>query len=210
MIRVAVVDDDSLIRESLKLILDMDDDFKVCWTCENGRKALELCGVDKPDVVLMDIRMPICDGITATGNIKNQYTDIKIIILTTFRDDEYIIEALKYGAHGYLLKNTRSNVIKDQIRLVYDGTMLIHPEIAEKMASFLRTGKKDILKNYGLSDREREIVELISDGLSNKEICEKLFLGESTVKNYISSVLNKLDLRDRTQIAVFYLKNYSD
>lgn len=205
-IRVVIADDDALIRDSLKLVLELDGEIEVVGTCINGDEAYRMCLNNPVDVVLMDIRMPVCDGIMGTKKIKEAISGVKILILTTFQDDEYILQALKNGANGYVLKNTPSSLIKEQIKLVYNGTMLIHQDIAGKLPGMLGSRFKKDLSTYSLTDRETEIIELISDGLSNQEIAEKLYLGESTVKNYVSSILNKLSLRDRTQIAVFYLK----
>lgn len=205
-IRVAVVDDDALIRDSLKMVLELDSDMEVAGTCSNGEEALKLCMEAPVDVVLMDIRMPVCDGILGTKKIKELYPNIKVLILTTFHDDEYILQALKNGANGYILKNTPSSEIKEQIKLVYNGTMLIHPEIAERLTNMLNVETQKDLTKYSLTEREIDIIKLISEGYSNQEISEKLYLGESTIKNYVSSILGKLNLRDRTQIAVFYLK----
>jgi DNA-binding NarL/FixJ family response regulator len=205
-VKVLIADDDALIRDSLKMVLELDSDIDVTGTCSNGDEAFKICLNSHVDVILMDIRMPVCDGIVGTKKIKERFPDIKILILTTFKDDEYILQALKNGAHGYILKNTPSNSIKEQIKLVNNGTMLIHPEIASKLAGMLNIENNKNLSSYDLTGREIEIIQLISDGFSNQEISEKLFLGESTVKNYVSSILGKLNLRDRTQIAVFYLK----
>jgi DNA-binding NarL/FixJ family response regulator len=210
-IRVAIVDDDALIRDSLKMILELDPELAVAGTCINGDEALELCRETEVDVMLMDIRMPVCDGIMGTKKIKEAFPQVKVLILTTFQDEEYIFQALKNGADGYLLKNTPSAKIKEQIKLAHEGTMLIHGEVAQKLSEMLnkREGggdKEKDLSKYDLTEREQEIVKLVSEGLSNKEIADQLFLGESTVKNYISAILDKLNLRDRTQIAVFYLK----
>ncbi len=204
-IRVMIVDDDSLIRESLKMILELDQEIEVMGTCTNGDEAYHMA-LEKPvDVVLMDIRMPLCDGIAGTKKIKDVNPDIKVLILTTFKDDEFIFQALKNGANGYILKNTPSAKIKEQIKLAHYGTMLIDPEMAMKLTGMLNgTGKE--LSAYGLTSREAEITKLVSQGLSNREIADKLFLGESTVKNHISTILDKLNLRDRTQLAVFYLR----
>lgn len=205
-IRVMIVDDDELIRESLKMILELDKEIEVVGTCTNGDEAYRLTQEKQVDVVLMDIRMPICDGISGTRKIKETNPNIKVLILTTFKDDEFIFQALKNGANGYILKNTPSVKIKEQIKLVHFGTMLIDPEMAQKLTGMLNsTGEKD-LASYELTNREIEITKLVSQGLSNKEIADKLYLGESTVKNYISTILDKLNLRDRTQLAVFYLK----
>jgi DNA-binding NarL/FixJ family response regulator len=205
-IRVAIVDDDALIRDSLKLILDLDQEIEVVGTCKNGDQAFELCSKVKVDVLLMDIRMPVCDGIIGTKKIKEHFPNVHILILTTFQDDDYILQALKNGANGYILKNTSTDKIRQQIKLIHSGAMLIHPEIADKLTNMLKDREERDLSKYNLTKREIDIVKLISEGASNREIADKLFLGESTIKNYISSILNKLNLRDRTQIAVFYLK----
>ncbi|QUI24430.1 response regulator transcription factor [Vallitalea pronyensis] len=206
-IRVAIADDDALIRDSLKMILDLDEDIQVVGVCSNGDDVYKLCMEVTVDVILMDIRMPVCDGIVGTKKIKQAFPHIHILILTTFQDDDYIFQALKNGANGYLLKNTPSTKIGEQIKLAYTGTMLIHPDITDKLSGMLRKEERKDLSDYMLTPREIEIIEHISEGYSNKEIANKLYLGESTVKNYISGILNKLELRDRTQIAIFYLKN---
>lgn len=205
-VRVGITDDDALIRDSLKTVLELDSEINVVGTCTNGEEAFKLCMSTTVDVMLMDIRMPVCDGILGTKKIKEVCPNVKVLILTTFEDDEYILQALKNGASGYMLKNIPSSVIKEQIKLAHSGTMLIHPDVAKKLAGMLNVEKEKDLSKYNLTDREIEIIKLISDGYSNQEISEKLFLGESTVKNYVSSILSKLNLRDRTQIAVFYLK----
>lgn len=205
-IRVIIADDDELIRESLRMILELDKEIEVIGTCTNGNEAYRFCSEKQVDVVLMDIRMPICDGIIGTKKIKDAFPNIKVLILTTFQDDEFIFQALKNGANGYILKNTPSAKIKEQIKLAHFGTMLIDPEMAQKLTGMLNnTGNKD-LSDYDLTNREIDIIKLVSQGFSNKEIAETLYLGESTVKNYISAILDKLNLRDRTQLAVFYLK----
>ena len=205
-IRVIIADDDELIRDSLKMILELDEEIEVAGTCSNGDEAFRLCGSTHADVVLMDIRMPLCDGIQGTRKIKKAFPETKVLILTTFQDDEYIFQALKYGAHGYMLKNTPSAKIKEQIKLVHGGTMLFHSDVAVKLTGMLNMANERDLSGYELSQREIEIIKLVAEGFSNREISERLFLGESTVKNYLSSILDKLNLRDRTQLAVFYLK----
>lgn len=205
-IKVLLVDDDRIVRDSMKIILSMDNDIDVVGTASNGDEAFNFCRENNVDVVLMDIRMPICDGVLGTKKIKETFKSIKIIILTTFNDDEYIIEALKNGASGYLLKNISPDRIIEDIKIVHDGNMLIHPEIVSKVPGLLNSEKKDDFSNYNLNDSEFNIMKLISDGYSNREISEKMYLSEGTVKNKISDILRKLDLRDRTQIAIFYLK----
>ncbi len=205
-INVVIADDDALIRDSLKLILDLDSDIAVVGTCLNGDEAYNLCSTISVDVVLMDIRMPVCDGIIGTKKIKNQFSHINVLVLTTFQDEEYIMQALKNGASGYILKNTPSTTIREYIKIVNKGALLIHPEIAAKLKEMLNVKTEKDLSKYNLTPREIQIIQLISDGYSNTEIVKKLFLSESTIKNYVSTILTKLNLRDRTQVAVFYLK----
>lgn len=205
-IKLLIVDDEKLIREGLKVMLSLFDDIEVVGTLENGYKALEFCKTNEVDVVLMDIRMKDCDGVMGTRLIKEQFSKIKVLILTTFKDKEYINEALKYGAFGYLLKDSSHDVIYEGIKAAYKGNMVVHPDVATEMFK-----GKDIVKNniekFSLSEKEIKIIENIGNGLTNKEISEVLFLSEGTIKNNITSILSKLELRDRTQIAIFAFKN---
>ncbi|GAA0126511.1 response regulator transcription factor [Clostridium sp. CTA-19] len=205
-IKLLIVDDEKLIREGLKVMLSTFDDIEVVGMAENGYKALEICKNTDVDVVLMDIRMKECDGVMGTRLIKEQFAKIKVIILTTFKDKEYIQEALKYGAFGYMLKDSSHDVIYDGIKTAYKGNMVVHPDVAIEMIGISTVIKKDIHK-YNLIEKEIKIIKAIAGGLSNKEIAEELFLSEGTIKNNITNILSKLDLRDRTQIAIFAFKN---
>ncbi len=215
-IRLIIVDDDPFIRESLKLILGTMDDMAVIGACENGQEALSFVQANpEVDLVLMDIRMPVCDGVEGTRLIKAHNPDLKVLILTTFDDDDYIVKALRYGAGGYMLKNIPPDQIAAGIRTVHAGHMLIHPNIAKKISGLLtpisqmpstQASAHKRLADYGLSQTEEQIVGKIAEGLSNKEISQQLHLSEGTVKNYITDILSKLALRDRTQLAIFYLK----
>ena len=216
MIRLLIADDDPFIRESLKLILNLDPELEVADTCTDGEQAWKAARrLEGIDVVLMDIRMPGCDGVEGTRRIKRDCPHVRVLILTTFDDDEYIIEALRAGASGYLLKNLPPERIAQGIRTVSEGNLLIHPDIAEKLASLIGPAPKappaaagpDPLQVRGLTEGERAVVAKIAEGLSNKEIARELFLSEGTVKNMVTSILGKLGLRDRTQIAIFYCKN---
>ncbi|MFR1710489.1 MAG: response regulator [Clostridium sp.] len=203
-ISVLICDDDSLIRESLKIILSMDKDLNVVSICKNGIEATDYCLNNQVDVALLDIRMPKLNGVEATKKIFDN-TSTKIIILTTFDEDEYISSALKNGAKGYLLKSNSPDTIINTIKVVHNGNGVIENKIIDRLVStssnlFSKTCR-DIF-----SRRELEIIELIADGLSNREISEKLFITEGTVKNYITNILTKTNLKHRTQIAVYYLK----
>jgi DNA-binding NarL/FixJ family response regulator len=211
--RVLIVDDDPFIRESLKLILELQPDLQVAGVCQHGEDAVQFIREHgNVDLVLMDIRMPVCDGVLGTQKLKEQFPLITILILTTFDDDEYIVKALRYGASGYLLKNVPPDRIIEGIRSVRQGHVLIHPDIARKLSGLLNqpsrpeTDIEQALQHQGLTATELTVVRKISEGLSNKEIAQELFLSEGTVKNYISEILGKLALRDRTQIAIYYLK----
>lgn len=213
MISVLIVDDDPFIRESLKLLVGMDPDIEITGAAAHGGEALDLLeGGLVADVVLMDIRMQVCDGVEGTLRIREKYPDIRVLMLTTFDDEDYIAEALRNGASGYLLKNIPPDRIIQGIKTVHDGNMLIHPDIARKLTGMLRPAAQPApqtpakLEAFGLTPAECNIVTLIADGLSNKEIAGRLFLSEGTVKNYVTDILGKLSLRDRTQIAIFYLK----
>ncbi|MEW8995287.1 response regulator [Clostridium sp.] len=205
-IKLLIVDDEKLIREGLKVMLSVFDDIEVVGTAENGYKALEICKTSDVDVVLMDIRMKVCDGVMGTRLIKEQFTKIKVIILTTFKDKEYIQEAMRYGAFGYMLKDSSHDVIYEGIKTAYKGNMVVHPDVAIEMMGSNGAIKSDIDK-YELLEKEIKIIEAIAKGLTNKEISEELFLSEGTIKNNITNILSKLKLRDRTQIAIFAFKN---
>lgn len=212
MISVLIVDDDPFIRESLKLLVGMDPDIEISGVAAHGEEALALLeGGLTADVILMDIRMPVCDGVEGTRRIRQQHPGTRVLVLTTFDDDDYIVEALRNGASGYLLKNIPPDRIIQGIKTVYDGNMLIHPDIARKLTGMLRpapqsVSQSDVLGSLGLTLAEKNIVGLIAEGLSNKEIAGQLYLSEGTIKNYVTEILGKLNLRDRTQIAIFYLK----
>lgn len=208
-VRIAIIDDEKLIREGLKIILSTYEDINVIGMGENGVEALELCKTSDLDLVLMDIRMPDCDGVEGTKLIKAQFPHVKILILTTFKDSQYIQEALKNGASGYLLKDSSYDLIYEGIKAAVTGNIVIHPDVANDILNYKASEKCEIdfCKEYGLNQKECEIIELIAEGLSNKEIGEKLYLSEGTIKNYVSNILSKLNLRDRTQIVVFAYKN---
>jgi len=208
MIKVLIVDDQALIREGLNMMLSLYDEIKIVHEANNGKEAIEILGEKDVDVILMDIRMPIMNGVEATKIIKEKYPHIKILILTTFNEDEYIFEGLNNGADGYLLKDIGSKELVNNIKAVYKGDMLFHGEVAKTIASVIK-GNKDVGNKTNLKEltpREMEIGKLISQGKNNKEISEILYITEGTVKNHITNILAKLELRDRTQLALL-IKN---
>lgn len=210
MIKILIADDQELIRDSLRIVLSGNPDFSVN-TAANGIEVVRTVRRDKPDVILMDIRMPEMDGVQCTQIIKENYPEIKIIILTTFDDDEYIFSALKHGASGYLLKGISADRLMEAIHKVYHGNAMINEDIAGKVVKMFSqmarentaviTVDEDYIKE--ITESEWKVIGLVSKGLSNKEIAAELFLTEGSVRNYLSSVLKKLDLRDRTQLAIW-------
>lgn len=205
--KVLIIDDDKLVCSSLKIILDSDDDMSVIGTGNDGKDAIKLYEELKPDVLLMDIRMETMTGLEAGEIILKDDKNAKILYLTTFLDDEYIIKALNIGAKGYMLKQDFDSIIP-ALHAVYKGQNVYGNEIITKLPNLLnQTNPVKTYSSYGVTDKEYEIICKIADGLSNKEIADILFLSEGTVRNYISLILEKLSLRDRTQIAIFYYKN---
>lgn len=207
--KVLIADDDELVCDGLKLLLDMEDDFEVVGIAHNGIEAFNLCKKLLPDIVLMDIRMPDIDGVIGTRLIKEKFNQVKIVILTTFKDDEYIKEAIKSGAEGYILKNQKADTMIESLRVVSKGSFVFQKEVASSISSMLREGHKVDMSKFNLSQREIEVMKLVADGLSNKEIGDKLFISDGTVRNYVTTILEKLNLRDRTQLAIFYLKSFN-
>jgi DNA-binding NarL/FixJ family response regulator len=206
-IQLLLVDDQRLMRDGLRILLELESDFEVVGEAEDGAQALEAYRQLSPDVVLMDIRMPEMDGVEATRRLREADPNSKVIILTTFDDNEYVFEGLRAGALGYLLKDVSGDELADAIRKVAAGGSMIEPSVARKVvAEFARLApatleaKEELIEP--LSEREIEILKLVSQGLTNREIANKLFLAEGTVKNYVTSILQKIDARDRTQAAI--------
>ncbi len=204
---IIIADDDKLVCQALKTILETDEEIKVPAIGNNADDAVRLYKEYSPDIILMDIRMGGKTGIDAGKSIVAENPNAKILFLTTFADNEYIIEALRLGAKGYLLKQNFESIVPS-VKAVYSGQNVYGDEIVAKLPVVSgEEKKKNPLENYDLTDRETDIIEKVAEGLSNKEIAEELFLGEGTVRNYLSIILEKLDLRDRTQLAIFYYKN---
>ena len=203
--RVIVVDDDKLVAISLKTILEASEGIEVVAIGENGYEAVELYVEYKPDVLLMDIRMAGMSGLEAGERILEVYTDAKLLYLTTFVDDEYIVKALTLGAKGYILKQDFEGIVP-ALNAVYGGQNVYGSGIIEKLPKLLNRKTSIDYSMYDISKKEEEIMAEVAAGYSNKEIAGRLFLSEGTVRNYISTILEKLELRDRTQLAIFYLK----
>ena len=206
-IRLLLVDDQRLMRDGLRTILELEDDLEVAAEAGNGEEALVQYQQALPDVVLMDIRMPGMDGVEATRRIKETWPEALIIILTTFDDEQYVFEGLRAGALGYLLKDVSGAELAAAIRTVFGGGALIEPSVARKMvAEFARIVPSSRGVDEGmaeqLSEREQEVLKMVAQGLSNKEIAQKAHLAEGTVKNYVTSILQKIGARDRTQAAI--------
>ncbi len=203
--RILIVDDDPLVCQSLKTILQADGGIKVAGMGYDGCEAVELFTQLEPDVLLMDIRMDKMTGLEACERLLNQFPSARILFLTTFLDDEYIVQALRLGAKGYILKQDFESIIP-ALRAVYMGQSVFGDAIVTKLPKLLTGGGQADLAEFGISEKEQRIIELVAKGLSNKEIAKALYLSEGTVRNYLSVILEKLSLRDRTQLAVFYLK----
>ena len=213
MVKIMIADDQQLIRESLKIILDSDPDFEVVKVVGSGQEVLDTLEIEKIDVILMDVRMPNMSGVDCTRIVKTKYPNIKVIILTTFDDDEYIYDALKYGASGYLLKGCSLEELSLAIHNVLSGGACFNPNVAGKVAQFfseMANSNVDVSfenenTDVELSDTEWKIIAQIGHGYSNKEIAQKLGFSEGTIRNYLSVILDKLSLRDRTQLAIWYV-----
>ncbi|MBW4468744.1 MAG: response regulator transcription factor [Pegethrix bostrychoides GSE-TBD4-15B] len=203
MIRLLLVDDQSLIRRGLRALLELEPDLEIVGEAETGQAAIEQVRALKPDLVLLDVRMPIMDGVTATPLILQAAPQTKVLVLTTFDQDDYVSQALQQGASGYLLKDTPSEELAAAIRLVHRGYSQFGPGILQK--AFTRAAPVPALPPgfAELTPREKEVLRLIAQGASNREIAQQLYISEGTVKNHVTSVLGRLSLRDRTQAAIF-------
>jgi len=218
MIKVIIVDDQEIVREGLKMILSLHEEIEVIGEACNGEDLLKLLLAKTPKVILMDIRMPVMDGIEATKLVKEKYPHIKIIILTTFNEDEYIFDVLKNGADGYILKDSASKEIIDSIKTACEGNVLLNPNVTLKVIKALNSmnnktnfqvenvKEKSLL--HLLTQRELEVTEHIIQGKSNKAISEAMFVTEGTIKNYVSKTLEKLELNNRAEL-MLYLQKYN-
>ena len=207
---ILVVDDDKLVCSSLKIIIEAEGSFNVIGLGYDGTEAITLYDKHQPDILLMDIRMQNMNGLEAAIQILTKYPQAKILLLTTFQDDEYIIKALHIGVKGYLLKQDFESIIP-ALQTVLNGQSVFGREIMNKIPTLLTNASdsnQDTAYNAkGITDKEYEIIELVASGLSNREISEKLYLSEGTIRNYLSLILEKLELRDRTQLAIYYFRH---
>ena len=206
--RIMIVDDDKFVSISLKTILQADPEIEVIATDQSGEEAVAQYPQYQPDILLMDIRMQGISGLEAGEQIIQSYPDARILYLTTFSDDEYIIKALHMGAKGYLIKQNIES-IAPALKAVMSGQSVFGSEIIHKIPKLMENKNRTNLETYGIQEREQEVIKLVAQGLNNKEIAETLYLSEGTVRNYLSNILDKLELRDRTQLAIFYLSNES-
>jgi DNA-binding NarL/FixJ family response regulator len=204
-IRVLIADDQQLVREGLRVLLDLIPDIRVVGEAADGVAAAEQAQRIRPDVVLMDVRMPRLDGVAATRKVREMCPDAQVIILTTFDDDEYVFEGLRAGAAGYLLKDVPSEQLAEAIRAAARGAAFIHPSVTRKVvAELTRLTERERIRREQplvepLSPREMEVLALLAQGLSNQEIADRLYIAPGTVKNHVSNILSKLNARDRTQ-----------
>ena len=206
-IGILLVDDQPLFREGLRTLLSVHPDFEVVGEAANGLEAIRLVRLHLPSVVLMDLQMPVLDGVAATRRLHEEQPDCRVIVLTTFDDDEMVFDGLRAGAVGYLLKDAPSEKLAEAIRVAARGETFLQPSVAAKVvAEFARLTRKPLRSSNSviepLSERELEILRLITQGASNREIAGKLFLAEGTVKNHVTNILGKLEVRDRTQAAL--------
>lgn len=203
--RVYIIDDDHLVSLSLKTILEADGQVEIVGIGSSGEDAIRFYEEKKPDVLLMDIRMAAMTGLEAASAILNRDPSAKILLLTTFSDDEYIVKALHIGVKGYILKQDFGSILP-ALAAVQNGQTVFGNEITTRLPELMKTPSRDNLSQYGLTERELALIQKVADGKNNREIAEELYLSEGTVRNYLSQILEKLDLRDRTQLAVFYYK----
>jgi len=205
-IKILIADDQAIVAEGLSALLSVADDFEVVKIVENGREVLKALKDNKIDVILMDIRMPIMNGVECTEHVKNQYPNIKVLILTTFDDDEYIRKAMNNGAVGYMLKDLTAPKLSAAIRNVYFGNTVMHQDITKKIISGITDEKKQSIRTENgevLTRREREVLGLIAKGFTNREIADELFLSIGTVKNYNTLIYDKLGIKGRTKLMAY-------
>lgn len=208
-INVLIVDDHALIREGLRQLFTLEEHIQIVGEATNGFEAMEKMRQLSPDVVLLDIHLPVVDGIAVTRQITHQFPEVAVIILTVHRQNQQIVDAMRNGARGYLLKNSSAHEIAEAIKIVHQGGTVVSPMLTEVIVNELRRQPEQGTHGHSLaqlSEKELEIVRYLASGLSNKEIADRLSYSEKTVKNYLSIIFQKLHLRDRTQVAIFALR----
>lgn len=207
-IRILIADDHSIVREGLKQLLELEEDFEVVGQASNGMETIERVKELNPDVLLLDINMPVMNGIKALKKLKEDGMTTKVIILTIHEDREYLLETMQIGAAGYILKDSDSASFFKAIRDAYNGESYIQPKLAAELIKEFNRPRN--LKNKGeneLTQREYEVIALIAEGLNNKDIADRLFISEKTVKNHVSNIFRKINVSDRTQAAIYAYKN---
>ncbi len=205
-IKVLIADDHQVVRQGLRTFLELHEDIVVVGEADNGALAIEMAASLAPDIVLMDLVMPQMDGVTATREIKAHVPDVEVIALTSFTEDAQVFSAIQAGASSYLLKDVSPDDLVEAIRAVHRGETRLHPDIARKLLEQVAHPAPQLLKS-DLTEREREVVSLVGQGCSNQEIADRLVISSKTVKTHVSNILSKLNLEDRTQLAIFALKN---
>ncbi|ADU28981.1 response regulator [Evansella cellulosilytica] len=209
MIHILLAEDQGMVRHGLKMMIETDTEFKVTGEASNGKEAVMLCEQHRYDLIILDIRMPVMDGLEAARLIRSRWPDMKVFILTTFNDDNYALEALKSGACGYMLKDAEPEELIRSIRSCLAGGLSLQDHVAAKvMPRLIKQSTEEVKVDPSLTPRELDIIRKIGEGRSNKEIAMQLSLSVGTVKNHISIILDKLELRDRTQIAIYAIKHH--
>jgi len=204
--KITITDDDAIVVSSLKTILEMSGEVTVLGIGNNGEEAVKLFAKYQPEIMLIDIQMPVMTGLEAAEKIIAKNPDVKVLFLTTFADDEYIYKALSIGAKGYILKQDFDNILP-ALKAVYSGQNVFGADIVSRLTNLAINGEKLNYEDFDITEKEQEVILLVAEGLNNKEISAKLHLSEGTVRNYLSNILVKLDLRDRTQLAIWYYQN---
>lgn len=207
MIRILLVEDQVMVRQGLKMMIETDEEIRVTGEASNGKEAIQLCEQQSFDVVILDIRMPVMDGIEAARIIQSRWPKSRILILTTFDNNQYVMDALKIGVSGYILKNADTDSLIRSIRSALQGGLAVEDQVAAKVMPLLLNKQVEKTVDPSLTPRERAILTCIGEGLNNSEIAERLGLSVGTVKNNTSQILNKLELRDRTQLAIYAIRH---
>lgn len=206
-ISILIADDHSMIREGLKQLLELEQNFNVIGFADNGRKAIDKINELHPDILLLDVNMPVLGGIEILAEIRKNNINVKVIMLTIHNEREYLIKAVELGCDGYILKESDSDELKNAIYNVYEGKRYIQPNMTPMLNSYLASKAEDDKKLVGLTKREIQVLKLVAEGMFNRDIAERLEISERTVKNHIANIFKKIQVSDRTQAAVFAIKN---